>query len=360
MTTTREAIERITEATGLPPATVTYAARFLAEADTALWPKGGRGGGKNAAHVDVRHLTNLVLALYGGEQVKDAAATVAAFSDLILLRDVKTRTVEEAAPSMGFGVFDTPALLKVYPAEVSEIDPDGMIKEMPGLLSDGSVPTTRHEMADCRDATAMLWTIGTVNIPALKSVTIRRDTPEIEIVFAVERAVDLVDGGQETITTRHTYTYGRHGAEESAPIGRAKITSELPPALFSVIAGLHRGFVALNDGGDLFPADNVNQPGAAGETTPQTEKDRSVGADRSESDNTDRNSLATNVPLSTEQGNARERGNQPESDSESEIDSRSPVPAVGGRRFVTESPPTIRRPNDGRSYRPDPVAARTG
>ena len=97
-----------------------------------------------------------------------------------------------------------------------------------------------------------------------------------------------------------------------------------------------------------------------GAATTKTEMGQSAPTDRPESDNTNRDPLATNVPLSKEQDSEGEGENQSESESESENDSQSPGSAVGGRRFVTESPPTLRIPNHGRSYRPDLAAARTG
>ena len=360
MTTTREAIERLTEATGLPSATVTYAARFLAEANTALWPKGGRGGGKNAAHVDVRHLTNLILGIYGGEQVKDAAETVRAFSSLVLLRDVTTLMVRK--DRYGRGLF--PSVVRgpvtIYPATVKEIGPGGIVKELPPISFDGTPEPEIHAMAQVRGVMSMLWVLGTVKT-TLKHVRVRRDMPEIEVTFEKTMTTRLDDGTDEENILVSSYTYGREDESKTpAPFAGAKIISELPPELFSVIAELHPGASERSDGGDLFSTDNVDQQGTADETSSQTEMSRSVGADRLESDNTNRNSLAINVPRSKEQDSEGEGENQSESESESENDSQAPVSAVGGQRFISEPVPTLRIQNDARSYRPAHAPARSG
>lgn len=62
MATASQAIEQVAKATGILPATVFRAARSLREADTGMWPQGTQGRGK-AAHVESRHLVNLILAL---------------------------------------------------------------------------------------------------------------------------------------------------------------------------------------------------------------------------------------------------------------------------------------------------------
>jgi hypothetical protein len=67
MATAAQAIDRIIAATGEPAALVSYLARHLRDADTDLWPKGGKGGGRNSAHVGVRHVTNFLLAYLGAD-----------------------------------------------------------------------------------------------------------------------------------------------------------------------------------------------------------------------------------------------------------------------------------------------------
>jgi hypothetical protein len=63
MATTAEAIELIARDTGMPEAAVLRYARALRDESKGLWPIGGKGGGKNAAHVQAHHLVNMILAL---------------------------------------------------------------------------------------------------------------------------------------------------------------------------------------------------------------------------------------------------------------------------------------------------------
>jgi hypothetical protein len=79
MATGAEAIQAIgaVVSPGISPGTVASVARALREAGEDLWPMGGRGGGKNAAHVTNHHLKNLLLgltALTPGEAPMAAAA----------------------------------------------------------------------------------------------------------------------------------------------------------------------------------------------------------------------------------------------------------------------------------------------
>ena len=62
MATAAQAIESVAEITGLLPATVFRAARFMREADPTLWPMGEKGRGR-AAQVSNTHLVNLALVL---------------------------------------------------------------------------------------------------------------------------------------------------------------------------------------------------------------------------------------------------------------------------------------------------------
>jgi hypothetical protein len=57
-------------------------AKALREAPGDLWPTGGLGGGKRAAHVEVHHLRNLLIACLGAELVQDAPKVVAAYAPL--------------------------------------------------------------------------------------------------------------------------------------------------------------------------------------------------------------------------------------------------------------------------------------
>lgn len=82
MATASEAISRIAEATGILPATVFRAARYLREHDTALWPQGAQGRGREA-HVDPSHLTNVVLALVAADPLTTAPEVVARLRELV-------------------------------------------------------------------------------------------------------------------------------------------------------------------------------------------------------------------------------------------------------------------------------------
>jgi hypothetical protein len=78
--TAADAIQRIAEATGSLPATVSRTARALREADARLWPQGAQGRGQ-AAQVEPRHSVNLVIAIATGFPV-DAVANVQRYRTL--------------------------------------------------------------------------------------------------------------------------------------------------------------------------------------------------------------------------------------------------------------------------------------
>lgn len=63
MATGAQAIERIARDTGLTPITVLATSRPLKRHEPPLWAKAGKGGGKNAKHVEPTDLVNLALAL---------------------------------------------------------------------------------------------------------------------------------------------------------------------------------------------------------------------------------------------------------------------------------------------------------
>lgn len=63
MATGSEAVDRITEVTGIPAATVARLAKILKQAKPPLWQRSGQGGGKSARHVEPFHLTNIALGL---------------------------------------------------------------------------------------------------------------------------------------------------------------------------------------------------------------------------------------------------------------------------------------------------------
>jgi hypothetical protein len=101
MATGAEATEYIAQAVGVPHGTVARLARILRDADRGLWPRSvGRGGGKNAAHVQAHHLVNLALALaLAGDQLAsgdltDAPSVVQRYSALVAHEVNKYTSVE--------------------------------------------------------------------------------------------------------------------------------------------------------------------------------------------------------------------------------------------------------------------------
>jgi hypothetical protein len=76
MATASKAIARIAEVAGVLPSAASRAARYLRETDTNLWPEGSAGRGQEA-HVEPRHLVNLVLALAAADPITTAPETVA-------------------------------------------------------------------------------------------------------------------------------------------------------------------------------------------------------------------------------------------------------------------------------------------
>jgi hypothetical protein len=76
MATASKAITRIAEVAGVIPSAASRAARYLRETDTNLWPEGLAGRGQEA-HVEPRHLVNLVLALAAADPITTAPETVA-------------------------------------------------------------------------------------------------------------------------------------------------------------------------------------------------------------------------------------------------------------------------------------------
>ena len=81
MATASRSIARIAEVTGILPATVFRAARFLREADGGLWPQGSQGRGREA-HVEPHHLVNLILALGIADPITTAPFAVTSYRAL--------------------------------------------------------------------------------------------------------------------------------------------------------------------------------------------------------------------------------------------------------------------------------------
>jgi hypothetical protein len=77
------AVDWISKATGILPATVFRTARALREADPTLWPKAAKGGGRGAAHLERRHLVNLALALAVADPINAAPKVVAGYRALV-------------------------------------------------------------------------------------------------------------------------------------------------------------------------------------------------------------------------------------------------------------------------------------
>lgn len=82
MATVTEAALVMSEATGVPRATVDRAVLMLRSAPGDLWPIGKRGGGAGAAHVRQHHVVNLLLTLMATAPLNEAEETVRQYRDL--------------------------------------------------------------------------------------------------------------------------------------------------------------------------------------------------------------------------------------------------------------------------------------
>jgi hypothetical protein len=83
VSTTTEAIERFAADTGIKLVTLDRITRALRNASTpGIWPKGGKGGGRSAAHVQAHHLVNLILSL-PAPQPSDALEMVSLLRPLL-------------------------------------------------------------------------------------------------------------------------------------------------------------------------------------------------------------------------------------------------------------------------------------
>jgi hypothetical protein len=73
------------EAARLPPPVVLRVARALREADLALWPQAGKGGGRVAAHVEPPHLVSLTIgiAIAFADPLSVAPKIVSGYRDMI-------------------------------------------------------------------------------------------------------------------------------------------------------------------------------------------------------------------------------------------------------------------------------------
>jgi hypothetical protein len=82
MATVAEAVQAISEATGVARVTVDRAALMLRLGPGDLWPTGKRGGGGGAAHVRQHHVVNLLIAAMVADPLNDAPETVRQVRDL--------------------------------------------------------------------------------------------------------------------------------------------------------------------------------------------------------------------------------------------------------------------------------------
>lgn len=82
MATGAQAVELISQATGIPEATVERGSKVLKQFVPNLWPRSGQGGGKSAKHVQPFDLVNLVLAMAAADPITSAPAVVAQYRQL--------------------------------------------------------------------------------------------------------------------------------------------------------------------------------------------------------------------------------------------------------------------------------------
>lgn len=82
MATAAQAIQRVSEVTGMQLATVARAARALREADITLWPQGEKGRGRGAQVVP-NHLVNLIVALAVANPLTEAATQIPSFLQMV-------------------------------------------------------------------------------------------------------------------------------------------------------------------------------------------------------------------------------------------------------------------------------------
>jgi hypothetical protein len=100
MATAAQAYAIVASATGLNPNTVDRTARALRETGRGLWVVGGPGGGKNAAQVELSHLSNLLRGLAGPlpsdapEALERLQNLTATFRQLPPLDEERYRVVE--------------------------------------------------------------------------------------------------------------------------------------------------------------------------------------------------------------------------------------------------------------------------
>jgi hypothetical protein len=77
------ATERVARVIGILPSVAFRAARAMREVDPALWPSAEKGGGHGAAHVELPHLVNLVLALAASDTVTQAPKVAAGWRGMV-------------------------------------------------------------------------------------------------------------------------------------------------------------------------------------------------------------------------------------------------------------------------------------
>lgn len=94
MATGAQAAERVAKAVNMLPSAAFRAARAMREADPALWPAGAKGGGRGAAHVELPHLVNLMLAYAATDYVAQAGKVAAGWRGMVW------NTVPNISPAM--------------------------------------------------------------------------------------------------------------------------------------------------------------------------------------------------------------------------------------------------------------------
>ncbi len=83
MTTTSEAITRLSSVLGLSEVWLAELGKRLRGGGDGLWPTGGVGGGRKAAHVELHHLRNIIIAAGATSHVPDVIDVVSAYSKLV-------------------------------------------------------------------------------------------------------------------------------------------------------------------------------------------------------------------------------------------------------------------------------------
>lgn len=293
MVTTSQAIERVRDGLSLPDATVRYAARYLA--DAGLWPKGGRGGGKNAAHIELDHLVNLILALTVSDELRSAPALVADFRALVRLGStlVEERDVPVAPGGVEDGAIQARTVWRAWMA--AEADTQGL----PGATA-----------AEC------LWnmiSIASHNGALFDEIFGAVSVDRTNMVVRVECPFNG-DGADRTSTHIYGTAEGKGASGDASPL--LAVQTRIPPQAFHVLGAIARDAREESEG--ELPLD------AGSDDEGRQEETRPVGADRASENRDGRLTRRSSVPKQTEHS-ARGGEDQDDSDSRSESVIRSNV-----------------------------------